>query len=142
MSHLFRPSSVASLAGAAVAVTVVTKVVTNVFHFQAQWFPLVVAVVVSIVGYLIATSSGDVELARTPRVARYILVLLNGFLIYASAFGVQGTISAEEVVPADAQGAHSDIKQPVGSVSPWKPLVSRSQVTAKRLPPNPQRNGH
>jgi len=91
----FKPSTFATLAGTTTAVVLLTNTLTAMTGEPPQWVPLILAMLCSVGAYVYAVRGKSGTFLKTPRVLRYGLVVLNGCLIYATAFGVQGVVASE-----------------------------------------------
>lgn len=77
---LFSPASIGTLAGATGAVYIICGSLQKVFNFNPKWLALMVSILISFLAALITEPSSNEPL-------KYIIALLNGFLIYATATG-------------------------------------------------------
>lgn len=78
----FTTGSLATLAGCTGIVYVVSSGIQRAFDYNPKWLALAISIVVSL---LAAYLSKGEEGARTA--TKYIIAVVNGFLIYASATG-------------------------------------------------------
>lgn len=78
----FTKGSFATLLGCTGIVYIVSGVVQSVFNFKPKWFALLLSIVVSFIA-----ASINAEGAKEPALIRYLISILNGFLIYSSAAG-------------------------------------------------------
>ncbi|MFW6288366.1 MAG: hypothetical protein ACOC2Q_01140 [Spirochaetota bacterium] len=100
MSDLFTPESLLSLSGSVGAVWLVVNVTRHATGWGPRWFGVIVALGMSFVTFFATGGADDVtELAWL----RYIAVLVNGLLIYSSAFGIQQTVLADRAGGTAAQ---------------------------------------
>jgi len=83
-SDWFTLGSFAVFASATSIVMVLVNVIRHVFGWGPRWFGLLVALGVAVVG---AVYTGIFEEGFD--LPKAVIVLLNGFLLYATAFGVQ-----------------------------------------------------
>ncbi len=80
-----------TLTGNAAATLMVVNVVQHVSGWYERWFALVVAVVVSLCTAMMVKA--------TKNMGFFCVAFLQGFLTYATAFGVQNTVVTEEKPP-------------------------------------------
>jgi len=84
----FTAASLGTLAGATGAVYIICGTIQKVFNFNPKWLALLVSVLISYLGAYLTASVND-------QVTKYIIALLNGFLIYASATGTNQVIGTQ-----------------------------------------------
>ena len=83
----FTLESFAVLASAVAIVGVVVNTIRHVTGWGPRWFGLLISLTVAVVGAEVAgVFEGGFGLSKV------VLVLLNGFLLYTMAFGVQNTL--------------------------------------------------
>ncbi len=94
MSDLYTLESLLTLSGSVAAVWLVVNVIRHATGWGPRWFGLIVAVGISFVAFYATGGAGEgTELAWL----HHVTALLNGLLIYSSAFGVQQTVLADRV---------------------------------------------
>jgi len=101
VDNFFTLSSMTTLAGSVAVVVVVLNTTRHVLNWGPRWFGLLIAIAVSI-GALHASSAAAATggaAAAAPGLLGYIVALVNGCLIYTSAFGLQNST----IAPADAE---------------------------------------
>lgn len=89
----FTPQSILTLTGATGAVYVVCAGLQRAFDFNPRWLALALSVVLALVG----AHSTQPHLAAT-----YFVAIVNGFLIYCTALGVNASLAppaTPQVVP-------------------------------------------
>ena len=95
----FTVSSFGTLAGATFIVFAVCSGIQTAFNYNPKWLALIVSIVVSIIGAILSkTAPGQAETGK------YIIALLNGFLIYASASGTN-QIFGKDLHKKNGEGA-------------------------------------
>lgn len=110
--EFFTPESIFTLTGAASAVYVVCGALQHALGFNPRWLALLLSLAISLIGTHIAQSAAWTD---------YLLAVLNGFLIYCTAVGVNTVLATR-----DGQGG-SQLK--TRSPSP----DSRSRVSPRRF---------
>jgi hypothetical protein len=95
----FTKGSFATLLGATGIVYIVSGVVQSVFNFRPKWFALILSIVVSFIA-----ASINADGAKEPALIRYLISLLNGFLIYSSAAGSNQLFNQNLANPASPPG--------------------------------------
>lgn len=127
-ADFFTSGTFATLAGATAAVVILTNTTTAVAGLDSTpgWLALIFAMGCSVAAYLHAARGKSAKIRKTPRYLRYALVVLNGCLIFSSAFGIQAAIASESVVEVDASVAAntSTSNQAAYTLSSWEPLIS------------------
>ena len=94
MSSFVTIESFGTLVGCVATVVVLVNTTRHVFDWGPRWFGLLSSIVVSAVAFSISKSELSGPIA-------YMLVMLNGCLIYTSAFGIQNTVVSPGGVPND-----------------------------------------
>ncbi len=95
----FTKGSFTTLLGATGIVYIVTGVVQSVFDFKPKWFALALSILVS---FIAASINSDA--AKETALIRYLISLLNGFLIYSSAAGSNLLLNQNQATPATPPG--------------------------------------
>src|SRR5688572_6642320 len=154
-SHgFFTTGAFATLAGATAGVVIITNVVDAVYGVDyPKWIPLILSVCAAFAAYFYAAKKRPSTFKETPILLRYPIVILNGCLIYITAFGVQGVVASEAVTveeesteiaetpDAAAPSATSigprnrsvsDLSSSVRSLSTWSSVLSTSSPTKLR----------
>jgi hypothetical protein len=133
----FAPGTFATLGGATAAVVIITNTVSAVVGDHPKWLPLVIAMLCSLAAYAYAVRKKGADLMSTPRFLRYPLIVLNGCLIYLTAFGVQSTAISEI-----ASNRSNDSEAQIYTLTTWRPILSTSGSRPKRIvfdgPPLPR----
>ena len=84
--EFFTWRSFSTLAGTTGIVYIICGVFQSVFNFSPRWFALVISILVSFIGiqfdYQLASNNIFISFS-----IKYIIALLNGFLIFATATG-------------------------------------------------------
>ncbi|MGD8353168.1 MAG: hypothetical protein PVJ01_03305 [Pseudomonadota bacterium] len=125
MDDLFTLASLGTFTGAVMAVVVIVNTIRHVFNWGPRWFGLALSILVSFVAFYITVYIGEGPGVKTPGLLKYFIILLNGCLIYTSAFGVQNTVIARTSpvgTPAGAgfrQGAEAPERARLSADSPW-----------------------
>lgn len=103
-SELFTPQSILTLTGATGAVYVVCAGLQRAFDFNPRWLALALSLVLAIAG----------AHATQPHVAAtYLVAVVNGFLIYCTALGVNASLAPPAPVPVVPKGAvEGELKPP------------------------------
>ena len=83
VQNFFTPSSIATVGGASLAVMVITNTLRSVFKWNSPVVGFVTALVVAFFGAII---SGMLH-----SVVDFGIAIINGFLLYSSAAGIQET---------------------------------------------------
>ena len=94
MDDFFTVNSFATLAGSVLCVVVLVNTIRHVFNWGPRWFSLLLSIAVSFVAFSVTSELGDGPKTVNNRLLNYLIVVLNGCLIYSSAFGLQNTIVA------------------------------------------------
>jgi hypothetical protein len=95
LSEFFTPQSILTLTGATGAVYVVTSGLQHAFSWNPRWFGLALSLLIALVG----------TYATQPHlVASYLVAVVNGFLIYCTAVGVNSITSTPRDSAAVARG--------------------------------------
>jgi thiol:disulfide interchange protein len=119
MSDLFTPESLVTLSGSVAAVWLVVNVIRHVTGWGPRWFGLLVALGMSLAGFFAAGGAGE---ATERAWLHYLAVLINGLLIYSSAFGIQQTVLADRAgrTPAKRGGSVRPMAaERIGFASGW-----------------------
>lgn len=95
MDDFFTLESFGTLSGSVAAVVVVTNTVRSVFNWGPAWFGLLLAVLVSFAACAITTAASDETFETSEAIVRFVIALVNGCLIYASAYGIQNNVIAK-----------------------------------------------
>ena len=129
-TQYFEASTVMTLTGAVAGVVLVTNTISQVFDFNPQWLPLGLAMVLSGASYQLTVRKRKSKISSVPLLSRIVILMLNGFLIYSSAFGVQGAMLSEEysTTPVD------EAEEADGTIMKWQPLIS---FTERQVIPHP-----
>lgn len=112
--NFFDSTSLFTMGGAISVVILVTDTITHVFGWFKRWFPLVLSVVVSfficiaeVENKIVTTIREDTVKEKVkkevPQIVELTLVLVNGFLIYSIAFGIQNNLIKPENDGGDGQ---------------------------------------
>ena len=96
--QFFTWGSFTTLAGATGIVYIICGVVQSVFDFSPKWFALVISILVSLGGIHVNYPS-SFDMADTTVGMKYIIALLNGFLIFATATGSNQLIAGKPSIP-------------------------------------------
>lgn len=106
-------NALATLGGAILAVVVITNTLRHVFNWGPRWFALILSVVTSFV----AASIQGFDFGGAELVKNIFLIILNGCLIYTSAFGIQNNVIspvpppvAPPIPPVDPKAGTSDLE--------------------------------
>ena len=94
IGDLFTPGSFTTLLGCTGIVLVVSNGIQSVFNFSPKWLALAISLVVSLIAALLAKDSVPPHLFL-----KYLIAVLNAFLIHASATGINQMTSAGQQRP-------------------------------------------
>jgi hypothetical protein len=133
----FSTTSFSTLAGSTVGVMIITDTVQAVIDtppdWLTQWLPLVIAMVLSVSAYAYTVSKLRADLRRTSWTRRLPIVLLNGCLIYTTAFGLQGVAQSDTVEIVETSSEDSEESAGVEPAIVSRPgRTSRPTVTSTR----------
>ena len=90
MENFISTETFATVAGAAGIVIVVFNTIRTVFGWGPKWFGLLLSIVLSFLGIMIigeSTNGNGISSAT-----EILITILNGFVIFASAFSIQNII--------------------------------------------------
>ena len=96
--QFFTWGSFTTLAGATGIVYIICGVIQSVFDFSPKWLALVISILVSLGGIHVSYPTAF-DIADTTDGMKYIIALLNGFLIFATATGSNQLIAGKPSVP-------------------------------------------
>lgn len=88
MDDFFTLASFGTLVGCVSATVVIMNVMRHVFNWGPRWMGFLVALAIAIVALVVTSGMGPSQTEQMG-VVRYLIALVNGCLIYTSAFGVQ-----------------------------------------------------
>lgn len=93
MDDFFTPSSFLTLTSCVAAVVLIMNTIRHVFSWGPPWAALLLSVIVAIVAYYITSMLGTIsQTASLHWSVRTLIVVINGCLIYTSAFGMQNSV--------------------------------------------------
>ena len=98
MDDFFTVASFATLATTVLAVVAVVNAVRHAFSWGPRWFGFLLSIVFAFVAFSVTAAMGEESRTTDLGWIRYLVVLVNGCLIYTSAFGVQNTVIADSDV--------------------------------------------
>lgn len=130
----FATGTVATLAGSTAAVVIVTNTVTGVTGGSPEWLPLVFAMACSLGVYQYTTRGKSAGKLKTPLLLRYTMVVLNGCLIYTSAFGVQGVVASESIAVVDGEST-AEAASESHTLSTWTSPFAGDAIRQARIKP-------
>jgi len=109
-SHgFFTTSAFATLAGATACIVIITNVIDGVFGTEyPKWIPLILSMAAAFAVYSYARMKRPASFKKTPVMMRLPIILLNGCLLYVTAFGVQAIAESETVTVVDASTPGAD----------------------------------
>jgi hypothetical protein len=116
--ELYTASTLYTLAGASVAVTVVCGALGNALHFNPKWFALFVAQAIAFTG---ARSIPEKDRQN----AFWLLAFVNGCLIYCQAVGM----NTLNVAQPSIKGANSQTLVPVVGKELWWPSADQKEAS-------------
>ena len=96
--QFFTWGSFTTLAGATGIVYIICGVIQSVFDFSPNWLALVISILVSLGGIHVNYTTAF-DIADTTDGMKYIIALLNGFLIFATATGSNQLIAGKPSIP-------------------------------------------
>jgi hypothetical protein len=99
MDDFFTAASFVTLTGSVASVVIIVNVFRSVFNWGPKWFGLILSIVVAVIAWHIASSTGGQSKTAALGSLAYFIVFVNGCLIYTSAFGIQNTIIANGAGP-------------------------------------------
>ena len=117
-NDFFTSGSLATLAGCTGIVFVICSGIQRAFNYNPKWLALLVSIVVSLIAAYLADNPDDVKVAQ-----KYIIAVLNGFLIYASATGTN-QIVGENPRSGNGGGGGTTAKHRE-SIQPNRKLLTR-----------------
>lgn len=119
MDDFFTPASLATLIGSVAAVTIIVNTIRHALNWGPRWFILVLSIAIAFIALVVSQGLGDQSQTIQLGWLRYIIVLINGCLIYTSAFGIQSNVIVErdEVSGLEFQGAADETR--LSFRSPW-----------------------
>jgi hypothetical protein len=94
MDNFFTVASFGTLVGCVSAVVVIMNVMRHAFNWGPRWMGLLVSLVIAVVALKVTSGFGASHTAELGTL-RYLIALMNGCLIYTSAFGVQNNAVVE-----------------------------------------------
>ncbi len=96
--EFFTFGSFSTLAGTTGIVYIICGVFQSVFNFSPRWFALIISILVSFIGiqfnYQLAANNYFISYS-----IKYIIALLNGFLIFATATGSNQLFAGKSSIP-------------------------------------------
>jgi len=122
MSDFFKLSSFLTLATCTAAVVIVVNTLQSVFGFRAPLFALLVSIAVSALAYWVTSKAAAPAPNSDPFMLRMFLILLNGCLIYCSAFGIQNSILPSTPSPPPA-AITSGLPTKPSFLTRWQPFI-------------------
>lgn len=100
MDDFFTVASFATLTGSVVAVVVIVNALRHALNWGPRWFGLALSVLVAFVAFYLTTNMGEQPKTANLGWIKALTIIVNGCLIYTSAFGIQNTV----VVSSSAAG--------------------------------------
>jgi len=88
ISEFITFNSLATLSSCILAVIVIMNTTRHVFNWGPRWFGLFLSILISFVAWKISENDTN----ATSLIVNILLIVLNGCLIYTSAFGIQNTV--------------------------------------------------
>lgn len=110
VQNFFTPSSIATLGGASVAVMVISNTLRTLFKWNSPFVGFITALVVA---FLAALISGSLH-----GLVDFIVTIINGFLLFSSAAGIQETAIRASQGQAIAS-PESRTQEPIKWLSSW-----------------------
>ena len=89
----FTLGTFATLTGCSTIVLIATGVLRHALKWNPRYVALIVSMICAFVAANIPADQGGGGSAALPSLWNWALVAANGFLIYATAFGIQGNLS-------------------------------------------------
>lgn len=116
MDDFFTLASFATLSTCVLGVVAVVNTVRHAFHWGPRWFGLLVAIAFALIALNVTVAMGNPPEKKIGLLS-YIIALVNGCIIYTSAFGVQNNIIVELV--GDRGTTRSGVHSAPSAVTPW-----------------------
>jgi hypothetical protein len=111
----YTPKSLGTVAGSAALLALIMDAVVVKWPPYPGWAPMALGLLFALIAQQIAQRRAGAGAPREPILARAMMVVVNGILIYTTALGVASATSEEVEVVIEGK------KETVG-LSPWKPL--------------------
>ena len=92
MDDFFTVASFATLTGSVVAVVAIVNALHHSLNWGPRWFGLALSILIAFVALQITASIGVQSKTAALGWFKYLMVFVNGCLIYTSAFGIQNTV--------------------------------------------------
>ena len=118
MNELFKPATLLTLTGCIAAEVVVVNTLRHATGWGPRWFALVLALGIAAAALMLAHKAAKPDADRKPNwIVQVFVVLLNGCLIYTSAFGVQNSVIGDA---EDDQAQKQGFVQEADQVLSWR----------------------
>lgn len=132
--RFFKASTLGTTAGCVAAVVLIVNTIRSVTDWGPLWFAFVVSLIVSIVAFKIGGgSAGSSAGKRHHALVSAVLILLNGCIIYTSAYGTQHTIAKGVSKDNDESNTGGEAASPPASSSQPQGLHAEVEPDLKRL---------
>ncbi len=97
MNELFKPATLLTLTGCIAAEVVVMNTLRHATGWGPRWFALLLALAIAATAAVLAAKAVKPSAGTKHHwIVTILVVLLNGCLIYTSAFGVQNSVIGDE----------------------------------------------
>jgi len=110
MDDFFTVASFATLTTTVLAVVAVVNAIRHAFNWGPRWFGFALSIIFAFVALNVTAAMGDGSRTTDLGWIRYLVTLVNGCLIYTSAFGVQNAVIADSA--AGGVGLQSEAEAP------------------------------
>jgi hypothetical protein len=97
MDDFFTVASFATLTTTVVAVVAVVNALRHALNWGPRWFGLLLSIAFALVALFVTAAMGETSQTAGLGWIRYLVALINGCVIYTSAFGVQNAVIAPPV---------------------------------------------
>ena len=96
MDDFFTVASFGTIASCVVAVVAIVNALRHAVNWGPRWFGLLLSIGTAIAALVVTANWGESKTASIPVILRGLIVLVNGCLIYTSAYGIQNTVIVQK----------------------------------------------
>lgn len=118
MDDFFTVASFATLTATVLAVVAVMNTLRHALGWGPRWFGLLLSIAFAFVAMNVTAAMGEQSQTADLGWIRYLVALVNGCLIYTSAFGVQNTVISERA-PRQGVTMEAAARPRLTFRSPW-----------------------